>query len=255
MSKERGSEKLPNNISAYSGKDLEAMFFAINYHEWIIAEFYPYLGSLVAEVGAGKGDLSRLLLETGIKSLKAFEPSQNMYQRLGEVLRQDNRAEAINGFLASASAEENYDSVLYVNVLEHIEDDVSELAIAYEALKLNGHLLIFAPALPWLYSDLDKKVGHLRRYDKKDLVNLVQGTGFKIVKIRYFDIVGIIPWYLNFVLLKNSMNGSGVSLYDRFIVPPMRFLESRVPPPVGKNVLLIAKKIHKMPKNGKSRMG
>jgi SAM-dependent methyltransferase len=232
----------PNKMSQYFGKDLEAMSFAINYHKWIMDEFYPYLGSFVAEVGAGTGNFSRLILETHIKSLNAYEPSKNMYPLLKEALSQDKRAEAIKGFFSSADTEEGFDSILYVNVLEHIKDDASELANAHKALNLNGHLLIFVPALPWLYSDLDKQLGHFRRYVKKDLADLTKKVGFTIVKARYFDIAGIIPWYVNFVLLNNSIRGGSVSLYDRLVVPLMRLSERLIPPPIGKNVLLIAKK-------------
>ena len=233
----------PSKMPQYFGKDLEAMAFARNYHKWILAEFFPYLGSSVAEVGAGVGSFSTLVLGTNIRSLKAFEPSRNMYPLLQEAFSQDRRAKAINDFFGRAKKEERFDSVLYVNVLEHIEDDASELANARDALNLNGHLLIFVPALPWLYSDLDRQVGHFRRYMKKDLVELARRSGFSIVKARYFDVAGIIPWYINFVLLKNLISGGSVSLYDRLVVPAMRVMEGVVPPPIGKNLLLVAKKV------------
>jgi SAM-dependent methyltransferase len=233
---------VPKEMPQFFGKDLEAMSFAKNYQRWILAEFLPYFGNSIAEVGAGAGSFSTLILETNIRSLKAFEPSQNMYPLLEEALRQDKRAAAINDFFGSTSTGEYFDSVLYVNVLEHIENDASELAKVREALNPNGHLLIFVPALPWLYSDLDRQVGHFRRYMKKDLVELTQRSGFFVVKARYFDIAGIIPWYISFVLLKNSIGGGSISLYDRLVVPVMRVLEGLVPPPIGKNVLLVAKK-------------
>jgi len=232
----------PNKMLQYFGKDLEAMSFAINYHKWIMDEFYPYLGSSVAEVGAGIGNFSKLILKAQIKSLYAFEPSKNMYPLLQKALSQDKRAKTINGFFRNIDTEEGFDSVIYVNVLEHIKDDASELANAHKALNLNGHLLIFVPALPFLYSDLDKQLGHFRRYLKKDLVDLTKKVGFTIVKARFCDIVGIIPWYVNFVLLNNSISGGSVSLYDKIVVPPMRLLETLIPPPIGKNVLLITKK-------------
>ena len=227
----------------YFGKDLEAMSFAKNYHKWILAEFLPYLGNSVAEVGAGVGSFSTLVLETGIRSLRAFEPSRNMYPLLQAACSQDGRAQAINDFFGRTNASEHFDSILYVNVLEHIEDDASELANAREALNLNGHLLIFVPALSWLYSDLDRQVGHFRRYIKEDLVELTQRSGLSVVKARYFDVAGIIPWYINFVLLKNPIGSGSVSLYDRLVVPAMRIMEGLMPPPIGKNVLLIAKKV------------
>ena len=218
------------------------MSFANNYHRWLIAEFFPYIRGSVAEVGAGVGNVSRLILEANIRGLMAFEPSGNMYPLLKEALKTDIRAKPVNGFFGKEQASECFDSVLYVNVLEHIEDDASELASVRVALAQEGHLLIFVPALPWLYSELDKQVGHFRRYTKKNLVNLVQRAGFSVVKVRYFDVAGIIPWYINFTLLKNTISGGSVSLYDRLVVPVMRVFEGLVPPPIGKNVLLVARK-------------
>jgi len=232
-----------NKMSQYFGKDLEAMSFAKNYHRWILSEFSPYLGNSVAEVGAGVGSFSSLLLKTNIRSLKAFEPSRNMYPLLQESISKDKRAHAINDFFTRGNTAERFDSVLYVNVLEHIEDDATELSNAFEALNSNGHLLLFVPALPWLYSNLDRQLGHFRRYIKESLLDLVQHSGFYVVHARYFDMAGIIPWYINFVLLKNKISSGSVSIYDRLVVPVIRVMEKSVSPPIGKNVLVIAKKI------------
>jgi SAM-dependent methyltransferase len=232
----------PNEAPQYFGKDLEAMSIANNYHQWILAEFFPYLGRSVAEVGAGSGNFSTLLLQTNISSLTAFEPSPNMYPLLQETLSKDERARAVNGFFDGVHPGEHFDSVLYVNVLEHIEDDAAELANVYDALHPGGHLLIFVPALPCLFSGFDRQAGHLRRYRKKHLVGLVQRSGYAIIKARYFDITGIIPWYINFVLRKKEFTSGGISLYDRMVVPVMRVLEGLIPPPIGKNILMVAKK-------------
>ena len=143
------------------------MSFAVNYHKWILSEFMPYIGNYVAEVGAGIGNFSRLLLKTDrINRLMAFEPSANMYPLLQKTLMNDKRAKAINGFFAQGEISEYFDTVIYVNVLEHIEDDVSELVYVNNVLMRGGHLLIFVPALPWLYSNLDREIGHFRRYTK-----------------------------------------------------------------------------------------
>lgn len=229
-------------MTQYFGKDLEAMSFAKNYHKWILAELLPYLGNSIAEVGAGVGSFSSLLLKANIARLTAFEPSDNMYPLLEETLKTDRRARAIKGFFGQETTTECFDSVLYINVLEHIEDDASEVACACDALTKAGHLLIFVPALPWLYSDLDRQIGHFRRYTKNHLVGLAQQAGFSVVKARYFDVAGIIPWYINFTLLKNTISSGNVSLFDRLVVPGMRAIEGLVPPPIGKNVLLVARK-------------
>jgi SAM-dependent methyltransferase len=230
------------DMNQYFGKDLEAMSFANNYYRWVIAEFSPYIRGAVAEVGAGVGNFSKLILEANIGSLMAFEPSGNMFPFLEKALNKDKRAKAINGFFGKVETSKHFDSVLYINVLEHIEDDFSELSRVYTALFPGGYLLIFVPALSWLYSELDRQIGHFRRYTKKNLVELTQRAGFSIVKACYFDIAGIIPWYINFTLLKNTISCGTVSLYDKLVVPVVRVIERLVPPPIGKNVLLIARK-------------
>ena len=226
----------------YPGKELEAMSFALNYHRWIIGEFAPYLGETTAEVGAGIGSVSKLLLGTRIKRLFAFEPSQNMYPLLAKALLEDKRARAVNDFFSSRYASEGFDSVVYINVLEHIQDDRTELANALQTLKPAGHLLLFVPALAWLYSDFDKQIGHFRRYTRRALSSLVCEVGFILIRAQYFDVAGIIPWYVNYVILRNSMGNASVSLYDKLVVPTMKLIEGVVPPPLGKNVLLIARK-------------
>ncbi len=88
-----------DNTIEYFGKDLEAMSFAINYHKWILSEFVPYLGNSIAEVGAGVGTFSKLILDENINELTAYEPSQNMFPSLESVLSKDSRAIAINDYL------------------------------------------------------------------------------------------------------------------------------------------------------------
>ena len=190
------------------------------------------------EIGAGDGMFLKTIRRRipGLH-LTAMDKDQNTLRS-----RAANSDENYNSLEELIQNGNRYDVICLFHVLEHIEDDVSELANAHRALNRDGHLLLFVPALPWLYSDLDKQVGHLRRYVKRDLIDLTQKAGFNILKVRYFDIAGILPWYVNFVLLKNTMGGGSIFLYDRLIVPLMRFIEGIVPPPIGKNILLIAQK-------------
>jgi SAM-dependent methyltransferase len=228
----------------YFGKDLEAMSFAVEYHRWIAREFDPYLGANVAEVGAGTGNFSALLLErAGLGHLAAFEPSANMFPLLEQRLAGAPRVTLHQAYFGARAAAlgPRFDSICYVNVLEHIEDDAAELAAASSALKPGGHLLLFVPALPFLYSELDRDLGHFRRYRKPDLERLVSAAGLEIRRSKYFDLPGILPWYLAFVLLRRPLTAGGVSLYDRLVVPIARRIESALPPPVGKNLLLVAR--------------
>ena len=115
------------------------MSVAVNYHRWIIAKFAPYPGMNVAEVGAGIGSVSTLLLEQPGVKLTSFEPSQNMFPRLAERLRKELRAEAVNDFYRAAYADRGFDSLVYINVMEHIEDDRGEISTALATVKPGGH--------------------------------------------------------------------------------------------------------------------
>lgn len=230
------------DLMEYTGKELEAMAFAVNYHRWIIDEFKGYLGSSVVEVGAGCGDLTALLLETGVKRLHAYEPSTNLFTRLEGRFNGETRVSLCKGFFTADSAPSEIDSIAYINVLEHIEDDVQELRTVHASLAPGGHVLIFVPAHAWLFSDADREMGHFRRYSRRNLRQRVEEAGLVIEKFKYLDLAGIVPWYVNFVLLKNAFSARSVAYYDRFVVPPMRYVERFVGPPVGKNLLLVGKK-------------
>jgi len=241
----RNQVKTGITTPCYFGRDLEAMSFAINYHKWIIAEFQPYLRGTVAEVGAGTGNFSELMIQNAfIQSLLAVEPSANMFPHLKKCLSKYQHVKVLNNFFGEISNEykNHFDSIVYVNVLEHIEDDQEELNHIHNALKQGNHLLLFVPALPWLYSEFDKKIGHFRRYRKNELITKVQSAGFRVVKVRYFDMVGILPWFLFFVLLNKTLVGSNVTLYDQWVVPIMHRFEGWITPPIGKNLLLIGEK-------------
>jgi SAM-dependent methyltransferase len=231
----------------YYGHDLEAMVQARNYHRWIFDEIEPFLGRRIVEVGAGTGSFSALMLDRPTESLSLVEPSPGMYAQLEGWLaeRCDARASAHRAFFgdvaATIGATQRPDTVLYINVLEHVEHDGTELRIARDVLEPGGRLIIFVPALPWLHGRFDDAVGHHRRYVKRQLEALCVGAGFRVVHSRYFDVAGILPWWLKYRVLRSArMEGSAVKLYDRLVVPVMRRVESVVRPPLGKNIVLIA---------------
>ena len=194
-----------NGAIEYPGRELEVMAIAQNYHRWILDEFGPYLGQVVVEVGAGTGDLSKLLLDRGPRHLYSFEPASNLFPKLQSNLERVANATPVNGFLDAAALPEPPDSVIYVNVLEHIEDDAGELRRVRQILKPGGTLLIFVPALSWLYSQADRRMGHFRRYHMKDLLRIVEAAGFQTKQARYFDLAGVLPWFVYVRLMRGSL--------------------------------------------------
>jgi hypothetical protein len=235
----------------YPGRELEAMDGASNYHRWILEIFEPFLGQQLVEVGAGLGSVSEMILKQhSCQRLSLVEPSKDTYEVLvAKAWRLDSatRVETYNGTFTQVAPEikskGSPDSIIYVNVLEHIEDDELELKTVRDTLTEMGHVFIFVPAFSWLYGAFDARVGHIRRYSKPELAGKLQRAGFKVILSRYFDLPGIAPWWLKYCLLKSDvMEPAGVRLYDRFVVPATRRLESVINPPVGKNVIAIAQK-------------
>ncbi|MBS1792993.1 MAG: class I SAM-dependent methyltransferase [Acidobacteria bacterium] len=231
----------------YVGKDLEAMSFAVNYHKWILEEFRPFLGRNLVEVGAGTGSFSEMLLAENPESLALVEPSgmfEFLEQNIGQ-LETTARVAYHNAIFSETAARlaDRPDTIIYVNVLEHIEDDRAELEKVYETLAPGGHCLIFVPALMALYGAFDEKVGHFRRYTKKEVEEKGAAAGFRVVKSKYFDFAGIFPWYVKYKLLKSDSLGSGaVTAYDKFAVPVTKQFERFLPFPVGKNILTVLRK-------------
>ena len=141
----------------------------------------------------------------------------------------------------------SFDGVYTSNVLEHIENDVSALSDIHHVLKENGTLVIFVPAFPILFGQLDKAAGHYRRYTKKDIIHKLNKTHFDVVRCEYAESIGF------FVMLaiklfgyKNTFNlGSQKSMriYDQFIYPLNYFLDKLgLKYCFGKNLLVVAKK-------------
>lgn len=235
----------------YAGKDLEAMSFAVNYHRWILSIFEPYLGARVVEVGAGTGSFSELLLKQRLESLSLVEPSAAMYQQLCRRMEElGTNVRTYNDIFQNVAGEikaaARPDSIIYVNVLEHIADDVNELNVIRETLDEGGRLFVFVPALRWLHGSMDRQLDHFRRYTRVELEKKCVEAGFKVISSRYFDLFGVLPWWVKYRLLQSKkMEPGAVRFYDRRVVPIAQTLESRITPPLGKNILLIAENVHR----------
>lgn len=230
---------------AYFAQDLEAMDQAENYFDWIFEGFGPYIGKDILEVGAGTGNLSRRLLKFKPDRVVGVEPSSNVYHILEQRLGTEPGFTPVRGCLSDHHAkwQRAFDTVMYVNVMEHVEKDREEVELASSCLRAGGHLLIFVPAQPWLYGSADELFGHYRRYTKESLSALLPADDWEVIDLRYFDVLGMLPWWVSFVLLRSKkMSPGGVKLYDRYAVPLMRRVESIAPPAVGKNLLLVARR-------------
>jgi 2-polyprenyl-3-methyl-5-hydroxy-6-metoxy-1,4-benzoquinol methylase len=227
--------------------DLERLGTAHHFFDWVLDEFDAYVGGKMLEVGAGAGTITRKLAERYQRcSLVALEPAENMVESLTAYAALSDRVAVHQETLADyiQHGDGNFDAVLYLNVLEHIEDDARELRLAAEVLRPGGALLVFGPALESLYSDLDYKAGHYRRYSLPQLCQLTEAAGLAVRKACYFDILGVPPYYLVYKLLRQTeISGSTMWGYDWIVVPVSRLLQHVLRrPPLGKNVILVATK-------------
>lgn len=222
---------------------------ADRFTNWIVEQFDGHLGTEVLEVGAGLGAISRCIAARHPAAVvTALEPAPNLHGELSAAVADEPRIRArpvtSQDWLAR-SVQHRYDAVVYVNVLEHIRDDVAELRTARELLHADGRLCIFVPALPRLYGSLDQRSGHYRRYTRRRLATVVGSAGFEIDRIHYLDPFGVFPYWLLYRTLGVARLGAGTStLYDRGLVHIARVLQRLFgPPPIGKNLVVIARPV------------
>ena len=228
----------------HPGAELEALRDADNYYDAIFSYFAPYFGKRVVEVGAGIGNFSRLLLARASPSeLTLIEPAENLFPRLQQQFHADTRVTVINSHLERVADSLAPDSVVLVNVLEHCKDDDGLLRTIHRILPHGGTLLLFVPALPFLYGSFDEAVGHVRRYTKSSLTSVLKNAKFDIACLRYFNMPGVVAWFLaGRVLRVTSVRYSDVQKYDRWVMSWVSRLEQKWAPPLGQSLLAVARK-------------
>ena len=217
---------------------------ARNYCRWILQSFQPYLGARVVEIGAGTGTFSRLLLDApAARELILFEAAANLFPALERQFSADPRVRLHHGSFNPSFLEKAPDSIVMVNVLEHISDDAGLLSEIHQSLSAGGHLLLFVPALAWNYGSLDKAFDHFRRYSKRALRAKIERAGFQLEQLRYVNALGIASWLLaGKILRQQTLNPAQVRWYDRWVIPWSFQLERILEPPLGQSLLAVARK-------------
>jgi len=213
---------------------------ALNYRDWIVDLATPHLGDRLLEVGAGHGTFTERFAELG--SVVAVEPDEYAAARLSERFDTDDRITTVSGVAADVDAD-GFDGAVMINVLEHIEDDQGVLRDIGDRLQPGACLSIWVPAFQLLYSPFDTKLGHVRRYRKHELVADVREAGYDVVDARYVNMPGWFSWLLLVRMLRQEpTSATTVKIFDRWIVPVVRWVEDRVRMPFGQSVFLVARK-------------
>jgi SAM-dependent methyltransferase len=221
--------------------EFESLKAANNYRAAILNSFKASLRGNVIEVGAGVGQITALLRESPeILNLTSVEPDAGFCAQIGKRFPE---LDLVHGTISDLSTKRDWNSILSINVLEHVEGDERELAMYCGLLKAaKGSLCLFVPARPEIYAPIDKDFGHFRRYTRPELERKLQRAGFTIQTLRYFNLVGYFGWWTTFCLLKKrSFNIHAVELFDRVMFPLVYWAESHIcAPPFGQSLMVIA---------------
>ncbi len=229
---------------SYSGTELEAVGEARNYYDWIIDSFAARIGKRAVEAGAGIGTVSDLILRRARpRELLLIEPDDGNARMLRQHFQKDDRVVVHHGYLEDLASSLKADSVIAVNVLEHVERDADFLRAAHEALVDSGYLLLLVPALPAIFGSLDRAFDHFRRYTRSGLRKQLLDAGFEIETLRYLNALGVVAWFVSGrVFRRSTLTRAQVRFYDRRVIPWLRTLEGRFQPPIGQSLLAIARK-------------
>jgi SAM-dependent methyltransferase len=216
------------------------------YNHWIYEQIAHALGRRVLEVGSGTGNITQFLCADGREVVATdIVPSyRNELERLfGEnpnvrVGKFDLNAKAPEEFVANP-----FDSIVCLNVLEHIEDDLFALSQMRDALAPRGKLALLVPAHRFLYGEFDRAVGHFRRYEKRELAIKLERVGLVELEMKFFNLAAALPWLINGRLLKRDYLPAGqASLANRLV--PLLKLERLIGPPCGLSLIAIAQKVN-----------
>ncbi len=229
---------------SYSGTELEAVAEARNYYDWIIDSFASRIGRRAVEAGAGIGTVSELILSRAEPNeLVLIEPDRGNAAMLRERFQNDTRVDVRLGYLEEFAPSLQADSVIAVNVLEHVEHDSGFLRAAHQGLLPGGYVLLLVPALPVIYGSLDRAFDHFRRYTRRGLTTQLRDAGFEIEKLHYLNMLGVAAWFASGrILRRKTLGRDQVRFYDRYVIPALRQIETRFHPPIGQSILAIARK-------------
>lgn len=227
----------------YVGDELTLFAAATNWKAYVRSALREHVVGDVAEVGAGIGATSRALANIdGVNSWTCIEPDPAMARQLSDEVAGAAYAYPVEchaGTLSDLTRTPAFDTIIYIDVLEHIDDDRAELVEALARLRPGGRIVVLCPAWQFLYSPFDKAVGHFRRHTKSSL-RRVAADGMVEKAAFYLDSVGLLASMINKVALRQSMpSSSQVKFWDKAMVPLSRLADPIVLRSFGKSVVLV----------------
>ena len=225
-------------MEKYPGKELEIFDKAIVFQKYIYFLTKKFLKNKTLEVGAGLGSFTRNYFKE-INDVSITEIDQNNFN----ILKEKFKNEQINIFSEKIQQiKGKFESIIYLNVLEHIESDLEEINDALSKLSKGGYLIIVVPAHQKLFTNFDKEIGHFRRYDKKFFKRNYNNAS--IEKLVYIDAMGYFLYFLNKVIFSKETYPSSlkVQIWDKIFTPITILVDFILGYKFGKNVLCVLKK-------------
>ena len=199
---------------------LQSVRRAKGFNRWIHKQIQPFVGDRVLEAGCGIGNFTELLLAKDRLVCVDMDPFyvEMISRRFGHL----ENLRTVGGNLTDPDlwqqvADEQLDTVICLNVMEHIENDRSVLSHIHEILADGGHAIILVPCQPWLYGECDKTLGHYRRYTNQELRSKMEAAGFEILNLRQLNRLGTIGWYLSKITGRKTLTPGQMRIFERLL--------------------------------------
>lgn len=225
------------------GKDtLESMSQAVWYNQWTLKKFKSFLNGEILEIGCGIGNFTKSLTKYG--KVWAIDIDPQGIEKTREVV--NGRVRIGFGDLETNKfffGNRKFDTIVCLNVLEHIKDDLKALKNLNKLLRPGGFLILLVPLHQFLYGQIDRSIGHFRRYSKSELNEILKKVGFKIIKSKRLNFLGGIGWFITGKILKeNQVKEEKIKIFN-FFAPLFLKVENLIEPPIGTSLLTIAQKV------------
>jgi 2-polyprenyl-3-methyl-5-hydroxy-6-metoxy-1,4-benzoquinol methylase len=203
----------------------------------------PYLGKSILEIGAGIGNVSKHLINSKPDLLILSDFEEDFVKILSDNFKNIPNIKVVKFDISKDSYLDNnsIDTIICINVLEHIKEDLQALINCNKILSYGGKLILFLPANQFLYGALDISLGHYRRYNKDEITKKLQAAGFKVNSVRYFNAIGILGWLINSrVLKKNTIPLFQLKFFE--LISFFVQLEKYIKIPFGLSLIVVAHK-------------
>lgn len=230
----------------YQGNELKIFSKAHNWKRYFSSRMRSLICGDVLDVGAGWGVNANYLVNDNCLSWTFLEPDYVNFSliRKQSMATKNCKRLYVNGKIDDLESKNRYDTIIYIDVLEHIENDKKEISSAHSFLKEKGKIIVLVPCHNYLFSEFDRNVGHFRRYSVRDLYRL-ESTTLKLRSYYYLDSMGFFCSLINrYILKKPTPSVSNITFWDRFLIPLSCIFDKFLNHSFGKTLVAIYEPIN-----------